>query len=183
MSYLSELVGARHSKGQVEKIVRHIEKDQKRFDELLNITLGKDPVLAQYASWSLGYCVESHPELAKKHLRRIIDQLSKPAHPAIGRNLAKLLIFVDIPEKFETGLIENCFHIVNSLDEPIANRAYAAYTIEKICKKYPELYQELISCLQAHSEVASPGMKAVIRKILKGRDKVIASESKKRFII
>ncbi len=162
MSYLSNLVGGRHSKAQVLKIVKYIGNDQNRFDELLKITLGNDPLLAQYASWSLGYCVESKPEFATKHLKRIINQLSKAAHPAINRNIAKLLTFVDIPEKFESIVTDNCFRIINSFDEPIANRAYAAYVIEKLCWKYPDLYQELISSLKAHSEVASPGMRSVM---------------------
>ena len=167
MSYLKNLIDAKHTALQMKKIVRYVGKDQSRFDELLKITLGKEEKLAQRASWPAGYCVEAYPELARKHLKRIILHLPVRSHPSIQRNLAKLLIFVEIPEKLESLLVDNCFQILNSNDSPIANRAYAAYAIEKICRKYPEMYSELISSLNAHSEVASPGMKAVLRNVLK----------------
>ena len=176
MSYLRDLIDAKHSANQMRKIVKYIGNDQNRFDEQIKITLGNEERLSQRASWPVGYCVEAHPELAKSHLKKIIKFLPVKAHPAIQRNLAKLLTFVEIPTTLESLLIENCFLILNSNDSPIANRAYAAYAIEKVCRKYPELYQELISCLQAHSEVASPGMKAVMRKIIKCRDKILAKQ-------
>ena len=178
MSYLRDLIDAKHSANQMRKIVKYIGNDQNRFDELIKITLGNEERLSQRASWPVGYCIEAHPDLAKAHLKKIIKFLPVKAHPAIQRNLAKLLTFVEIPTTLESLLIENCFLILNSNDSPIANRAYAAYAIEKVCRKYPELYQEVISWLQAPSEVASPGMKAVMRNVLKRQDKMFATESK-----
>ncbi len=172
MSTLRNLILAEHSKKQVEKIVRYIGNNQIRFDELLNFTMGKEERLAQCASWSLEYCVEAHPKLATKHLKKIIQHLAKPGHHAVRRNLAKLLTFVDIPEKLESLLIENCFRILNSSEELIANRAYAAYAIERLCKKYPELYQELIASLDAQSDYDSPGMRSVMRTVKLNRDKM-----------
>ena len=165
MSYLKNLIDDKHSALQMKKIVRYVGKNQLRFDELLKITLGKDERLAQRASWPIGYCIELYPELANKHLKRIISHLPVRSHPAIQRNLAKLLMFVEVPEKLESLLVDNCFLILNSNDSPIANRAYAAYAIEKICRKYPEMYSELKESLKTHSEVSSPGMLAALRKI------------------
>lgn len=177
MSHLSNLVESEHSKKQVLKIVKYVGKDQSRFDELLKITLGKDFRLSQCAAWSLSYCVEAHPEVAGKNLNLIIKKLINDKHPAVQRSFTKILSLIEIPEKSESALVDNCFLIVNSIDAPIANRAFAAYAIEKVCRKYPEMYQELISSLQAHSEVASPGMKAVMRKILKNQRRFLKNDA------
>lgn len=182
MSYLKNLIDAKHTSIQMRKIVRYVGKDQTRFDELIKITLGKEKILAQRASWPTGYCVESYPELARKHLRLIINHLTTKTHPAVQRNLAKLLMFVDLPEKLESLVVDKCYLIINSNDAPIANRAYSAYVVEKICRKYPEMYPELIQSLKAHSEVASPGMNAVLRKIQKFQQKFTGNKKELPFL-
>ncbi len=164
---VTALVKAEHSKKQELKIIHFVGTDQLRFNALLKLCLGKNERLAQCASWPLAYCVEAHPELAKKNISKIIDHLYKPSHHAVRRNFLRLLRYVPINDSLETKLIEVCFRFIQSADELLANKVFSIYLILTLCKKYPELYGELKAAMDLQISYQSPGFKSAARRVEK----------------
>ena len=162
---IRSLVEAEHSKKQTEKIIRYVGNDQQRFNSLLKLSLGKEERLAQCASWPLSCCVEAHPELAKRHLSKLINHLSVPAHHAVHRNIVRLLRYVDIPLSLETKALEACFRIIHSKEELLANKVFAIYAILPLCIKYPDLFRELKTSMDEQIDYQSPGFKSAYRKV------------------
>ena len=165
------MLEAEHSKRQILVILNYIRANQKRFNELLQFALGNDEELARRAYLSIAYCVEDHPKLARKHLKKIIRKINHPIHHAVRRGLLRLLLFSGIPVSLESNLRDACFEVLHHKEETIASKMFAADSAEKVRKKYPELYSELVSILEAGTDLASPGIKSVIRTIKRNKDK------------
>ena len=87
---------------------------------------------------------EKQPDLLSGYYKQLITKLKQPDnHPAIRRNILRVLQHADVPEKYQTELLDFCFPIIKSEAEPGAIRAFAITTAATICKNYPELSQEL----------------------------------------
>jgi hypothetical protein len=141
---LRKTILAVHSKANAIKIAKWVGKDKKRFAELVKIFLHDEYRVTQRAAWPLSYCVEMHPELAYPHLGKLIDHLSAPGrHPAVPRNILRLLEFIDVPEKHLGKLTDVCFRLLQKSDSPVAVKAYAMTLLAEIVKKEPGLAREL----------------------------------------
>ncbi len=163
---ISKLLLHEHSKKQTMKIVRFVGGDQKKFDALMKLCLGKDVLLAQRASWTLGYCVELHPEMMKMHLKKMLKFIRGAQHPAIRRNFVKIMSLVHIPPSLESESISVCFDLLHTKSEFVAIRVYAMYYLESCCKKYPDLWIELIATIQYESDNEKPAFKAGAKKVI-----------------
>jgi hypothetical protein len=164
---IKDLLVAEHSKRQTMKIVNLIGNDQKRFDELISFSFGNDYVLAQRSSWPVCNIVEKHPELAKKHLKKLIDLLEKPVHNAVRRHILKLLYFVDIPESQEAKLISICFNSLNTKEEFLAVKVFSMILLDRFCVKYPDIWEELKAAIETQLPYETPGFKSRGKKILR----------------
>jgi hypothetical protein len=141
---ISELVSSGHSKSLVNKIIRAVGNDQRRFDELIKIFLGKDGELARKSSWALGYIATDHPQLVRKWLSKILANLSREnQHPAMYRNTFRFLEEIDIPEKHAAEVLNAAYRYTLNAAHPVAIRAFAMTTAWNVVKKYPELAEEL----------------------------------------
>src|SRR5689334_8063342 len=94
---LREAILQEHSKKQTLKIVNFVGNNQERFDELVNLFLGDEYRVTQRGAWAASYIAEAHPELMRKHLKKIILNLEKPVHGAVKRNTLRLLQFIELP--------------------------------------------------------------------------------------
>ncbi|MEO6456072.1 MAG: hypothetical protein ABIN97_18470 [Ginsengibacter sp.] len=107
---LREEILEEHSKAQCNKIVQWIGCDQKRFDELFELFLNDEYRVTQRAGWPLSYSAIAHPGFMNKNLKKLIENLKKPAlHNAIKRNSVRLLQHVTIPKKYHGEVMEICF--------------------------------------------------------------------------
>ncbi len=161
-----------HSKPQTMKIVAYIGNNQTRFDELVGLLLNGENLVAQRAGWVLRYCVEARPMFIIPHLEKLIENLNKPVHNAVKRNTVKVLTFVDIPEQLSGKVADICFEYLASPKEAIAIRVFAMEVLLALCKKEPELAQELKLLIEDHYELGSAGFRAKARKILKDISKL-----------
>src|SRR5438045_2490418 len=95
---LRETILAEHSKAQTNKIIKWVGKDQKRFDQLFALFLKDEYRVVQRAAWPISYCAIAHPELIRKHLKKLIRNLAKPGiGDAVKRNTVRLLQHIPIP--------------------------------------------------------------------------------------
>lgn len=158
-----------HSKSLTHKIVASVGNDKERFNELILIFLGDDRRLAQRASWPLSYVLIRYPHLLNPYFDVFIEKLDDGNnHPAIIRNILRVLQEIDIPETYHGVLVDKSFKFILSETQPAAIRAFALTVASRICKPYPELVNELRLILNELAVLPQlPSMRSRLKKALK----------------
>lgn len=147
MNLKDELLSS-HSKETTLNIIAYVGDDKLRFKTLIDIFLGEDVRLTQRAAWPISYAAIAFPEHVKPYFQILLSKLnSANNHPAVKRNILRMFQEIDIPEKYQSDLIDSCFRIIADPAETIAAIAFAISTATKLCKPYPELVSELILVL------------------------------------
>ncbi len=152
---ISKALIKEHSKQQTVRIAQYIGENRERFDEVVNLVIGKDPILAQRAAWVMGMHAEKFPHLILPYLSKLIPLLVKQVHDAVKRNILRVLQYAEIPRKYEAKLLSNCFDLLSGSDTPPAIKAFSITVIVNLAKKYPDLLQELKAWFQQNKSVAS----------------------------
>lgn len=157
-----------HSKPQMEKIMRYVGKDPKRFAELVNVFLTGPYRVTQRASWPLSSCVEHNPSLIKPHMKRILNYLSRESeHVAVRRNILRLLQFTAIPKSLQASTINQCLYFLSNPKEPIAVRVFAMTVLGNLAKENPDLKNEIIMVIEDQLPYGSAGFLSRGKKVLK----------------
>lgn len=157
-----------HSKTQTMKIVKWVGADENRFAELVDLFLHDEYRVIQRAAWPISYCVADHPQLVKPYLGTFIKLLAKPnLHPAVLRNILRLLQFIDVPKKYLGRLTTSCFDLLIKSDSPIAVKAFAMTVLKNVTMKEPELKRELRIVIEEMMKEGSSGIRARGRMVLK----------------
>jgi hypothetical protein len=162
---LLERLTAEHSKSLTAAIVNYIGDDKKRFKELMDIFLKSEYRLTQRSAWPLSYVALEQPQLIKPYIGHLIKKLEgKDEHPAMARNILRIFQDMEIPEKYWGALVDLCFKFIMNETQPAAIRAFAITTASRICKRFPELKNELLILLK---ELNSYPQSAAIRQRIK----------------
>lgn len=155
---------------ETRAIVEHIGGDPVRFAELMRVFELGDRRVQQYAAWPISLVAESHPELIKPYLGKLIGYLERgDVHNAVKRSVARLLQFVELPKRLRGRVFSNCLDLVLEPSEPIAVRCFALTAAARIAKDHPALMSELKLAAEMQNEHASAGMKVRIRRLLAGK--------------
>lgn len=157
-----------HSRTVTMRIVDWIGNDQSRFDELVRIFLSSEYRTVQRAAWPLSYCVDRHPKLVKKHLKKIVNNLHRQGiHDAVKRNTVRFLQNIDIPEALQGEVMDICFQYVSSPAEATAIKAFSLTILGNLAKQYPEIIPELKLIIEEQMPHGTAGFKNRAGKILK----------------
>jgi hypothetical protein len=153
---------------QISRIVKWIGTDQKRFDQLFKLFIGKGDLLVQRAAWVLSHAALKQPELVQKHLSKIIKNLQKPGlHDTVKRNSVRILQRVSIPEKLHGLIMDICFAYIADPKEKPAIKAFSLTVLENLSKHYPEIKSELKLIIEERWEHETAAVRSRARKILK----------------
>lgn len=158
-----------HSKRLTLAIVGYVGGDKARFKELMSVFLRGDYRLTQRAAWPLSHIVILDPALLKPYFRAFISKLDDTsAHPAIARNIYRVLQAIEIPEKYHAELVDRTFRVISSEKQPAAIRAFAITVAARVCQPYPELRGELLLILQEMNTLPQqPAVRSRVKKALK----------------
>jgi hypothetical protein len=154
---------AGHSRALTTKIVNYIGADKVRFKMLMQIFLGNDPRLQQRSAWAMSDIAVQHPQLIKPYLKHLLPKLNEEGHPAIKRNILRIIQYIEVPEKYEAQLFDDCFRMIRNSAYPVAIRAFAVTVAANICNKYPELKGELKPVLK--ELLTMPQLPAITHRI------------------
>ena len=158
---------AEHSKRQTMSIVRYIDGDSNRFAELMKLFFGPVYRLSQRAAWAVNYCAEHHPGLVKPYFGKLVDQLERDvAHPAVRRNVARMLQFVDIPKRLHGRVFEACYSLVDDADQPVAVKVFALTVAARIAQNEPELLDELRLLADKHAPHMTVAFRVRAKRVL-----------------
>jgi len=158
-----------HSKRLTMAIVDYIGDDTARFKTLMDIFLNSEYRLTQRAAWPLSYVCIAQPKLVRPYYAKLVAKLKdKKNHPAIARNILRIFQEIDIPEKHQAELLDECFRILRDAAEPVAVKAFAISTAARLCMPYPELKQELLMVLRELSQYPqTPAIGVRIKRAVK----------------
>ncbi len=157
-----------HSKAQCTRIVNYIGNNQQRLDELVHIFLNDEYRVVQRAAWPLSYSVIAHPQLIRKHLKKIILHLKKPGiHEAVKRNTVRLLQEIDIPKPLQGIVMDICFEYVADPREAVAVKAFSLSILAKLARDYPEIAPEIKLLINDQLPHQTPAFSSRAKKVLK----------------
>lgn len=165
---IESLLHKEHTKESAEKIAAYIVDDASRFNELVEIFVNGPYRITQRASWPLTLVIEKHPGLLRPHYRVILKALANSAaHPAVKRNVFRLLQFVDIPKRYQGEVAQHCFDCLMDKKQPIAARVFAMSVLDNLSVYHPELKKELKLIIEENIPYASAAFISRARKVLK----------------
>ncbi len=156
-----------HSIKNTMAIVGLINVEQKEFDILMDIFFNGEYRDVQRASWVVGHCGEIHPQLLKKWIKPMLENLSNKVHDAVKRNTVRVLQEYKIPEELSGLAYDQCMKLLTDKDEPIAVKAFCMQVLYNIAKDIPELKPELADAISKQMPDGSAGLKNRGGKILK----------------
>lgn len=156
-----------HSKSQALKISNYIGNDQNRFDELMTLFFDTEYRVTQRAAWVVSHCADKYPELIEPYIEPMILNLKKDITVAVQRNTLRVLQEKEMPNTIIGDAADICFKILESAKEPIAVKVFAMTLLANICKKVPELKNELKILIEDQLPYGSAGFKSRANKILK----------------
>jgi hypothetical protein len=157
-----------HSKPQVKRIARWIGRDKNRFRQLMNLFIDGDYRVTQRSAWILSHCAESDAELIYLWLKPIIKKMQEPGvHNAVKRNTLRILQNIEIPTPLLGIIVSLCFDYLNSLEAPIAVKAYSMTVLLNIARREPDLKHELQLVLEQMLPYVGAALRARSRIILK----------------
>ncbi len=157
-----------HSKRTTEDITEYIGNDPTRFGELMQLFFGEELVLVQRSAWVLSHVCVEFPELILPYQEELIQALQQPIHPAVQRNLLKILAESKLPlsEDTEGHLVNICFDLIPQPHLPAAIRVHAMQYIANSTDQYPELAIELKTVIEDGMEHGTAGFRSRGKKIL-----------------
>ena len=159
------------SKDQVEKLIRWIGTDTRRFAQLMKLFLHGDQDVSRRSAWVVGHCCERNPKLAGPWLKTMIKKMQEPnIHSAIQRNVMRTLQYVEIPRSLKGTVANLCFNFISDPKTAIAPQAFAMTVISNIAKKEPNLMKELQVLVHQMHPYGTPAFRARAKKIFKDLD-------------
>lgn len=126
------------------KVATYIGEYPKRFAVFMQLFLGDDRLLVKRCGQPFSSIVEKYPHLLKPYYGDVIKNMDKHPIPSVKRNVMRTFQFVEIPEDYETQLLDFGFSFLNDAEEAVAIKAFSMTVLRRICERYPELANELV---------------------------------------
>ncbi len=165
---LRKTILTEHSKSQTLKVTKWVGDDEKRFAEIVDLLFSDEVRIVHRIAWVISCCAINHPDLVKPYFGKFIGLLSNPnLHPAVYRNVLRLLQFIDVPKKYLGTLTNSSFYLLMKSDSPIAVKVFAMTVLKNISMKEPELKRELKMVVEDLVKENGGGIRARGKKILK----------------
>jgi hypothetical protein len=150
-------------------VARWIGNDPTRFEALLVCLQGDDIRLVQGSAWVVSEVGGVYPQLIVTQLDRLVGALARPLHPAVTRNVLKVIAELNppLPEALEGELVARAFDLLEAPRTPVAIKVHAMQILANTCARYPDLAVELRETLQAQLPESAAGFRSRARKVLR----------------
>jgi hypothetical protein len=136
------------------------------FEEAVELAVTEKQPYSWRAAFVLWSVVEENDKRIKKHVNKIV-QAVKGKSDGHQRELLKILLMMDLDEKYEGVLFDICMNVWEQIDKSPSVRVNAFKMIIRIAKEHPELKKEISFLAQDHYlETLSPGARHSVKKIM-----------------
>ncbi|MDF1673212.1 MAG: hypothetical protein P1U41_06880 [Vicingaceae bacterium] len=163
-----ELLNLGHSKLFTNQIVDEVIANPQKMEDLIRIFTDGPAFITQRAAWAISVIAEKDPKLINPYYDLFIELLNQSnKHNAINRNIVRAFQYANIPEKYEGQVLDACFRLLKSSEEPVAVKAFSMTVIYNLSKKYPDIAIELKASIKSLLPDGSAGIKSRGNKILR----------------
>lgn len=118
-------------------------------------------------TWLLGDIGEIAPELITSAVKELFSIYKETNITGFDRTMAKVFWQIGIPEPIEGEVIDLLFNWVMCPDKKVAVKVYSISALLNVCKKYPDLKQELRVVINDQLDKNSIAFKVRARDVLK----------------
>lgn len=156
-----------HSKGNSIYIASYIGSDKVKFEALMELFFNGEYKVTQRAAWVVGMCFEAYPTLIDPYIQQLLENLKNTSvHDAVKRNTFSILQYRELPDAYLELAANIGFDYFNNKNEAIAIRVFAMTFMTTICKKLPELKEELRILIEDELPYGSAGFVSRGKKML-----------------
>ncbi len=150
-----------------EKIISFINNHPEYFEEAIELAVSDKQPYSWRSAYVLWSVIEKNDKRIQKHIKNIVNTI-KNKEDGHQRELLKILLMMELDEKYEGILFDICMNIWEQINKAPSVRINALKMIIKISNKHPELRQEISFLTQDHFlESLSPGVRHSVNKIMK----------------
>lgn len=148
MDFKSQLL-KEHSKKNSLLIRDYIINKPNLLSNFMEIFFGDNYRLSQRSAMVVSALFDYDHKFMSPYIESMVKKLDEEdLNIAVKRNIVRILQDVDVHENLLTSLFDNCIKFVQSPDEAIAVKAFSMKVLVNICKKYPDLKQEVYPVLE-----------------------------------
>jgi hypothetical protein len=152
-SYKSEMISFMNSHSEV-------------FDEAVELAVSDKQPYSWRAAFVLWSVIGENDKRIQKHIKKIVNAV-KEKTDGHQRELLKILLMMDLDERYEGLLFDICMNIWEQIDKSPSVRVNALKMIIKIANNHSELKQEISFLAQDHFlDTLSPGAKHSVKKLM-----------------
>jgi hypothetical protein len=127
------------------------------FEEAIELAVANKQPYSWRAAYVLWSVIEENDKRIQKHIKKIVNAVKTKSN-GHQRELLKILLMMDLDEKYESVVFDICMNVWEQINKAPAVRVNALKMIIKIANKHPELRQEISFLTQDHFlESLSPG--------------------------
>lgn len=167
MGFVKDHILEANNKQVAHEITKRAIEDQQSFEALMQCFLSDNSRLCQCASNPLSKIGELKPQLLIPYYPNFLEQLERPKHDAVVRNIFRIWQFVDIPEAYEGFIYDKSIAFLENPNNAIAIRVFAMTVASNIALKYPALIPEVVTLIELYFDNGSAGFKSRATKLLK----------------
>lgn len=162
---------AEMSRANIDYVADWVGSNRERIDELVDLALDTNSQVAARALWALEKVATSHHNILLPYISSIVDALPRFPSSGMRRISCKILMISDVPAEFDGQIVDFCFRMLETIDEPIGVKANCLSLIAERLGKYPELESELNAIVSdIIGSSGSKGFAVRARKVMqKGR--------------
>jgi hypothetical protein len=164
---LQDLIVNNLSRTTKTMAVDYVVANPEKMDLLWNwLNNAKDP-LKWRSAWVFEEACLLHRNLLEKFKLPVAQLYPTLKHVPLRRMIGHLVSEIDIPEDFESDILEVALSWLQDPNQPAAVRVHCMTIVYNLSKKYPELQQELKEILHYCYDMGSAGFRNRAGKILK----------------
>lgn len=149
-----------------DEMISFMNAHPEYFDEAIELAISDKQPYSWRAAWLLWSCIDENDTRVQKHIDKIVST-TKTKSDGHQRELLKILLMMELDEKYEGVLFDICMDIWEQISKAPSVRINALRLIIKIADKHPELRQEISFLTQDHYlESLSPGARHSALKLM-----------------
>ncbi len=148
------------------EMISFMKSHPEAFDEAIQLAITDNQPYSWRAAWLLWSCIEENDKRIQKHINKIVNAV-KSKNDSHQRELLKILLMMELNEKYEGLLFDLCMNIWEQISKAPAVRVNALKLIIKIANQHPELVKEISFLAQDHYlNSLSPGARHSVSKLM-----------------
>lgn len=148
-------------------VISFVLSEQDRFDELVHLTLSNKQPVSWRANSVLNYLTKKNDIRLQGKLNKILELLPQ-SNDSNRRELLKLLMKMEVPERMQAKFIDICIDLWTDVEIKPSVRFFAFRILIDFAKQYPELSHELMPLTKdRYMDSLSDGIRRSLEKRIK----------------